>query len=316
MACARARLVVVAALMLAISACAAPAKKTSKGKSSSRPAATATKSAPSKTPASKSSTGKSTTTATARPNATPTAPQPASKTAAKPATKTTTAAKPVAPAPAPAFRTGPGAPQPVTPAQTAKAPAASKTPAAAPAPPPPPVVTPKERYAKALAALKANQLQDAETALLVSTTRDYPKDTGPHTNLGIVYARTNRRAQAKASFDRAVAIDDDNAIAWNWLGVIAREGGDYPGAERYYRRALEADSRYAAAHLNLGILYDQYLKRPAEALAAYRRYVNLIGKEDLRTAVWIAELEASLPKPAAPSATQQPAPPRKPGARS
>jgi tetratricopeptide (TPR) repeat protein len=271
MASASRRLAVVAAALLALSACAAPPKKSGTRKSGSRPPATATRPADaSKAPTTRSNIR-----------------------AAKPEPRTTTTAQKPAPGKAPAFRTGPQAP-----AQTA---------AAAPA-----TVSPKERYEQALEALKSNQFQAAETALLAAT-RDYANYSGPHTNLGIVYARTNRKAQARAAFERAVAIDKDNAIALNWLGVLAREAGSHAAAERYYRAALEADSGYAPAQLNLGILYDQYLKRPADALAAYRRYAAMTDDEDLRTAVWIAELEARLPKAPAPAAAP---PPRRPGASS
>jgi tetratricopeptide (TPR) repeat protein len=284
MASASRRLAVVAAALLALSACAAPPKKSGTRKSGSRPPATATRPADaSKAPTTRSNIRA----AKPEPRTTTTAQKPA------PGKAPAAATAPSTPAPPPAFRTGPQAP-----AQTA---------AAAPA-----TVSPKERYEQALEALKSNQFQAAETALLAAT-RDYANYSGPHTNLGIVYARTNRKAQARAAFERAVAIDKDNAIALNWLGVLAREAGSHAAAERYYRAALEADSGYAPAQLNLGILYDQYLKRPADALAAYRRYAAMTDDEDLRTAVWIAELEARLPKAPAPAAAP---PPRRPGASS
>ena len=168
-------------------------------------------------------------------------------------------------------------------------------------PPPAPVkpLTPDERYAQALQQMKSNDLQGAEANLLVSV-QDFPARTGPHTNLGIVYAKTNRKAEAAAEFTKAVSISPKNAMAHNWLGVLARERGEYPRAEQWYKQALAADSSYADAQLNLAILYDKYLKRPADALAAYQRYDELTRKKDLRAAVWIAELQARLPAPAAP----------------
>ena len=38
----------------------------------------------------------------------------------------------------------------------------------------------------------------------------------------------------------------------------------------------------------MGILYDTYLSRPADALEQYRQYQKLAGKEDLRVTAWIA----------------------------
>lgn len=176
---------------------------------------------------------------------------------------------------------------------------AAKPQAAAPVPPPPPAkpLTPDERYEQVLQQMKSNDLQGAETNLLVSVV-DFPGKTGPHTNLGIVYAKTNRKAQAAAEFTKAVTISSKNAAAHNWLGVLARERGEYPRAEQWYKQALAADSSYADAQLNLAILYDQYLKRPGDALAAYQRYDNLSHRKDPRVAVWIAELQAQMPAPA------------------
>ena len=157
--------------------------------------------------------------------------------------------------------------------------------------------TPKERYAQALELLKASRWLEAES-LLTAYAKEFPQHSGPHTNLGIVYARTNRKPLAAAAFAEAVRANPKNAVAHVWLGVIAREAGDYKQAEMSYRRALAANLEYPAAHLNLGILYDQYMQKPREALVAYKRYRELAGKEDLRATVWIAELESKLKQPA------------------
>ena len=190
---------------------------------------------------------------------------------------------------------------------------AAKTPPIAPAAPAKPSAQ-QERYSKGLQLLKTSQWPAAETGLLASA-KDFPRDSGPQTNLGIVYARTNRKDLATAAFTKAVALNAGNAVAHNWLGVLAAEAGNYPRAEQAYRQALQADASYGKAHLNLGILYDLHLKRPQDALKEYRLYRDLGGKDDPKAALWIAELEksaplaapvtpaASAPKPATPAAT-------------
>ena len=179
--------------------------------------------------------------------------------------------------------------------KTASKPAitAAKTPPIAPAAPAKPSAQ-QERYTKGLQLLKTSQWPAAETELLASA-KDFPRDSGPPTNLGIVYARTNRKDLATAAFTKAVALNAGNAVAHNWLGVLAVEAGNYPRAEQAYRQALQADASYGKAHLNLGILYDQHLKRPQDALKEYRRYRDLGGKDDPKAAIWIAELEKSAP---------------------
>jgi tetratricopeptide (TPR) repeat protein len=204
----------------------------------------------------------------------------ASKSAAKPAAAKT------APTKNPAAKT----------ASAKKPPATAAAVKAAPAKPVAPPRTPQERYAQALELLKASQWQEAEV-VLSAYVKEFPLYSGPHTNLGIVYARTNRKPQAVTEFTRAVSANPKNAVAHTWLGMLAREAGDLKQAELSYRRALAADLQYAPAHLNLAILYDQYMQKPREALAAYRRYRELAGADDLRAAVWVAELENKL-KPA------------------
>lgn len=183
---------------------------------------------------------------------------------------------------------------PSKPAASRPAESVITAPVARPATAPAPAVKPTGAYAEALKLLKANQLAEAEAALQ-AVAKAQPQASGPHTNLGILYARSNRKPQAREAFARAVALNPANAVAHTWAGVLAREAGDFAFAERSYRAALEADPSHAAALLNLAFLYDLHLKRPAEALAAYRRYAQLTGARDARVAVWIDELEARAP---------------------
>ena len=164
-------------------------------------------------------------------------------------------------------------------------------------PPAAPATAPAERYAQALALLKSNQLPGAEAAFVVAV-KDYPQFTGAWTNLGIVYARINRKPEALTALAKAASLDASNVVAQNWLGVVARETGDFKRAEQAYQQVLSAQPGNVPAQLNLAILYDQHLKRPVDALAAYRRYEELTQKKDLRAAVWIAELQAQMPAPA------------------
>src|ERR1041385_3000914 len=50
---------------------------------------------------------------------------------------------------------------------------------------------------------------------------------------------------------------------------------DYKQAVKYYQQALEMDSKNAAAHLELGLLYEDKLQDYAYAIYHYRRYLEL-----------------------------------------
>ena len=207
--------------------------------------------------------------------------------------------------------------------QAAPKPAAPQAPAAAPAAPAADAPAAPLTYIDALAAMKSKQWAVAEPVLLAAAKAN-PQLAGPQANLGIVYAHTNRRPEALAAFNKAAAINPRIPLVQNWLGMLARENNDLVRAESFYKAALALDASYAPAQLNLAILNDQYLKRPADALAAYQKYEALSGKKELKTSVWIAEMQSLLPatpaaSPASPAPVSAPAPapvagPNKPAA--
>jgi tetratricopeptide (TPR) repeat protein len=171
---------------------------------------------------------------------------------------------------------------------------------------------PQARFSDAVQLMKQKKLPDAEAAL-VALNQDFPQYSGPVTNLGIIYAKSNRRDLAVAAFTKATSLNSKNAVAWNWLGMTERDAGDRAAAEQAYLKALQVNPGYAPAHLNLGILYDTYLGRPADALVHYRQYQQLAGKDELRVAAWIAEIESKqnlskptpVPQPVAAPAAKQ-----------
>jgi tetratricopeptide (TPR) repeat protein len=155
-----------------------------------------------------------------------------------------------------------------------------------------------DRFKAAVELMKARQFKEAEAAFL-ALTQEHPEFSGPHTDLGILYARAGKRREAIASFDKAVKANPDNAIAYNWLGSLYRQQGDFTRAEQAYQRAIAVKPQYAQAHLNLGLLYELSLRRPQDALESYRRYVSNAGGRNLVVSAWIRDLEAGQPSKSA-----------------
>lgn len=187
--------------------------------------------------------------------------------------------------------------------QACSAPAPRHSPSRAPKPaaasvPAPPAAASKgdadQRFREALKLMKAQQNAEATEAFL-ALSRDFPQYSGPFTDLGILYAQGRQRDQAIASFSKAVAANPGNAVALNWLGSLYREGGDFARAEQSWLAALAVKPDYAPVHRNLGILYDVSLRRPQQAVAAYREYLKYAGMEDLIVSAWIKELETAAP---------------------
>src|SRR5439155_1055611 len=70
---------------------------------------------------------------------------------------------------------------------------------------------------------------------------------------GVCLHQAGRRAEAIASYERAVDVDGGYQLAWNNLGVVrAGEAGE--AALAAFRRALDGGRPLLAARLNLGLL--------------------------------------------------------------
>jgi tetratricopeptide (TPR) repeat protein len=144
-------------------------------------------------------------------------------------------------------------------------------------------------YARAVAALRAENWLEAELEL-EQLTLEYPGYPGPHANLALVYLHDGRRDDARAALERAIAVEPNHAQANTQLGVLLREDGKFAEAEAAYRRALESDPKHALAHYNLGVLLDLYLRRTAEALEHYEAYQASLAEPNETVARWIVDL--------------------------
>jgi len=150
-----------------------------------------------------------------------------------------------------------------------------------------------DSFARATQALRAGSLTEAES-LLLQITDDQPELAGPWINLAEVFIAQGREDAARLALDKAIEANPANCAARTELGVMLRREGDFSGAESHYRACLEAAPDYRDAYLNLGILYELYLGRLEDALAAYRRYQLLASEPDRRVAGWVMDLERRL----------------------
>jgi tetratricopeptide (TPR) repeat protein len=149
------------------------------------------------------------------------------------------------------------------------------------------------QYAEALELMKAGKTGDAELEFK-QLTLAYPDYAGPALNLGLLYLQSARLAEAQAAFSGVLEHSPGNAVAAqavaaNELGITDRKLGKFNAAEAAYLKALAVEPDYAAAHLNLGVLYDLYLGEPQKALEQFERYVAIAG-DNKQVAGWVAEL--------------------------
>jgi len=183
----------------------------------------------------------------------------------------------------------------VTPAPAASAP----TTVSAVAPPAPRFETPvppavQRAYDDALRLQRAGRNDEAERALR-ALTQSNPELGGPHANLGLLHRQAGRLDESVAALERAVKASPQQPTYFNQLGISYREKGQFAKAREAYERAVELDPDYAAAHLNLGILHDLYLRDSAKALAEYDRYITLSAGKDATVAKWVVDLKNRKP---------------------
>jgi tetratricopeptide (TPR) repeat protein len=124
----------------------------------------------------------------------------------------------------------------------------------------------------------------------------YPRLSTPYVNLGILYRKSGHLDQSEEALKGAVERNGGSAVAWNELGATQRMRGEFPDAAASYEKAIAADSNYAPAYRNLGVVSDLYLGDPERALMALERYKELTG-EDRPVTSWIAELRQRTGKP-------------------
>jgi len=112
-----------------------------------------------------------------------------------------------------------------------------------------------------------------------------------HTNLGLTLVELHRPADAEQSYRRAVALDPNQAQAWNNLGNIlhsSRHEARKQEALNCYRQAIAARPSYATAYSNLGFALEN-IKDYAQAEKNYRLALSY-DPRNLGTLINLAEL--------------------------
>lgn len=165
-----------------------------------------------------------------------------------------------------------------------------------------------QQFSNATRAMRNKEWAQAE-ALLQQIVAQHKNFSGAWLNLGLVYHAQKDNKRAEQAFIQAISANHLNLDAYNQLAILQREQGRFNEAEINYKKALTVWPFHAESHKNIGILYDLYLGKNAEALAHFEAYRQLRGDNDKQVIGWIADLQRRLgmaPKPKAPPAEAQP----------
>lgn len=126
-------------------------------------------------------------------------------------------------------------------------------------------------------------LKYEEAIIKSGNLKDSRQVAAAKTNLALVLRKQKKYKDAISVYEEALAIFEKQnetatiAIVWHQIGIVHREAGDYESAEAAYRRSLEIniqnDNKRGKAHnlTALGVLYDDELNRPEEAVTFFRQ---------------------------------------------
>jgi tetratricopeptide (TPR) repeat protein/mono/diheme cytochrome c family protein len=99
-------------------------------------------------------------------------------------------------------------------------------------------------------------------------------NTASQYNLGRAMLGLSQWAEARAHFEKALALDPDYALAHQGLALVLANGGREDDAIRHLREAVRLNTRLEEAHYNLGVLLTRQ-HQPAAAVASFRRALEL-----------------------------------------
>jgi len=108
----------------------------------------------------------------------------------------------------------------------------------------------------------------AKKGIYLTTLEDRQLESVFLLNRGNVLEKLGRNEEALAAYDKALAIDPNDADAHNNRGVVLETLGRNEEALASFDKALAIDPKYAFAHYNRGNVLEK-LGRDQEALAAY-----------------------------------------------
>jgi len=97
---------------------------------------------------------------------------------------------------------------------------------------------------------RQGRVEEAE-ALYMKSMAASPKNPEPHFYLATLYEQQGKTQSAVIEYTKAIALDSSYTAAYNNLGAIAMDAGDYPEAEKQFKAALSWNSNFFEGQYNL-----------------------------------------------------------------
>jgi tetratricopeptide (TPR) repeat protein len=101
-----------------------------------------------------------------------------------------------------------------------------------------------------------------------------------HFNLAFLYRSEGKMPEAIRRFEEVIKLRPEYAEAHLNLGGLYANMGKLDQAEDEYETAVQLKPTLAEAHYSLGLFYESHRKDMVRALASYRKYVELGGRDE------------------------------------
>ncbi len=143
-------------------------------------------------------------------------------------------------------------------------------------------------YDRALTLIEQGQ-HDQGVTLLEAVAEAAPYLSAPRIDLGVAHHRAGNLDAAESNLLLALQANPNHPIAHNELGIVYRKTGRFAEARRSYEAALAIYPGYHYARRNLAILCDLYLADLGCALRNYEAYMATVPTDD-EASMWIADI--------------------------
>jgi Flp pilus assembly protein TadD len=134
---------------------------------------------------------------------------------------------------------------------------------------------------------------DEGIAILEAVAAAAPQLSAPLIDLGIAYHRDDDLESAEKYLLQAIELNPNHPTAHNELGIIYRKTGRFAEARQSYEAALAIYPGYHFARRNLAVLCDLYLADLECALDNYEAYMTTVPV-DKEAEMWIADIRTRL----------------------
>ena len=150
----------------------------------------------------------------------------------------------------------------------------------------------RAEYEIALSYLQQGR-HDEGIALLEQVAEAAPELSAPRIDLGVAQHRAGNLEAAEKHLLLAIESNPEQPVAHNELGIIYRKPGRFAEARKSYESALAVYPGFHYARRNLAILCDLYLADLDCALQNYEAYMKTVPSDE-EASMWIADLRYRL----------------------